>query len=175
MLTLASPCHVSKCPLIFVVEYRVLLDMDIDQSASPWLEKSVDTYVLMDSAIMRATVCLHTVYLKRDPGVRALKWSKASEIGVLLLVGAGGIRLRRTQLSKRYVIVLCDGGVSDSSEGFVLLPSDGSGCCSDDSPSVATGNDDTMRMTCSSSEEGDMDVVIMLAMQCMYGNHVYHV
>ncbi|KAI3825087.1 hypothetical protein L1987_06563 [Smallanthus sonchifolius] len=68
-----------------------------------------------------------------------------------------------------------DGGVSDSSEGSVLLPSDGSGCCSDDSPSVTTGNDDTMRMTCSSSEEGDMDVVIMTAMQCMYGYHVYHV
>ncbi|KAI3774687.1 hypothetical protein L1987_49247 [Smallanthus sonchifolius] len=68
-----------------------------------------------------------------------------------------------------------DGGVSDSSEDFVSLPTDGSGCCSDDSPSVATGNDDIVRPTCSSSEEGDMDVIIMPAMQCMYGYHVYHV
>ncbi|KAI3808152.1 hypothetical protein L1987_24098 [Smallanthus sonchifolius] len=60
-----------------------------------------------------------------------------------------------------------DGGVSDPSEGFISLPMDGSGCCSGDSPSVTTGNDDAMRTTCSSSEEGDMKDVNMPVMKCM--------
>ncbi|KAI3774297.1 hypothetical protein L1987_48846 [Smallanthus sonchifolius] len=60
-----------------------------------------------------------------------------------------------------------DGGVSDSSEGSVSLPSDGSGCYFGDSLSVTTGNDDALRMTCPSSAEGDMDDINMPAMQCM--------
>ncbi|KAI3801956.1 hypothetical protein L1987_30075 [Smallanthus sonchifolius] len=67
-----------------------------------------------------------------------------------------------------------DGGVSDSSEGSVSLTSDGSGCCSYESPSVATGNDDAMRMMFSSSEEGGMNNVNMTAMHCMSGCYVYH-
>ncbi|KAI3755000.1 hypothetical protein L1987_54792 [Smallanthus sonchifolius] len=99
--------------------------------------ESDDINVSMDSVIMCAMVCLHSVYCCCAPNPTG------------------------------------NGGVSDSSEDSVSLPSDRSACCSGHSPSVATGNDDVMQMMCSSSEECDMDVVIMLAMQYMYGYHVY--
>ncbi|KAI3821370.1 hypothetical protein L1987_08936 [Smallanthus sonchifolius] len=66
-----------------------------------------------------------------------------------------------------------NGGVSDSSEGSVSLPSNGSGCCYGDSPSVATGNDDAMQMMCPSSTKCDMVGVNLPSLQCMYVCYVY--
>ncbi|KAI3813825.1 hypothetical protein L1987_18560 [Smallanthus sonchifolius] len=71
---------------------------------------------------------------------------------------------RLQELLLTYVLLSteCDGDVSDSSEGSVSLPSNGSGCCSGDSPSVVTGNDDVMQMMCPLPIEGDTDGVTCL-------------